>query len=342
MNKKRNFDNILDECLTRLQRGESIEACLADHPEHAGELEPLLRTVLDARQAAAVKPRQEYRQRAAIEFQAAIREMPVKGAGGRTLWRRRFMEVLAGVVFVLLAGTGLVSASSSSLPDEPLYPIKTATETAWLALTPSQLDKAELYVKFTDRRVKEIIAMAGEGKVAPIDKATVRLDSQMVAMAGLTATEKGATAMTSGMESSPPMLAAPASTTTAATTTPAPTTTAVPGTTPPPTTTWDSMAPSPETTIMTTPPPVTSESDRGAGTETVTAPAPAPQALKHANAELDEQAELREILAQSAASNSMALQEELDKAPESVREALQRALDVANSGYQTNLSNLGY
>ncbi len=71
---------------------------------------------------------------------------------------------------------------------------------------------------------------------------------------------------------------------------------------------------------------------------------PAPQApgLKHDTGEIDEQAELKEVLARSAAANSMALQEELNKAPESVREALQRALDVANSGYQQNLSNLGY
>ncbi len=255
MSKKRDFDNILDECLTRVQRGESIEACLAAHPEQSGELEPLLRTALAARQAAAVRPRREFRERAAIEFQAAIREMPAKGDRRGTFWRRRLLEVVAGVVFVLLAGTGLVAASSSSLPDEPLYAIKTATETAWLALTPSDIGKAELYVKFTDRRVKEIIAMAGKGKVAPLDKATERLDSQMVAMAGLTAHEEVTTAITAKtVATSPPMLAAPASTTTAtSTTTPAPSTTmAVPTTTkradrrprprPPPSTTMAAAA----------------------------------------------------------------------------------------------------
>ena len=46
------------------------------YPEYAAELEPLLKTALETRNAAAIKPRPEFRQRAANDFQAAIREMP--------------------------------------------------------------------------------------------------------------------------------------------------------------------------------------------------------------------------------------------------------------------------
>ena len=54
MGKEKEFDNILDECLERVIKGEDILACLADYPEHATELEPLLKTALDTRNAAAV------------------------------------------------------------------------------------------------------------------------------------------------------------------------------------------------------------------------------------------------------------------------------------------------
>lgn len=338
MSKNKEFDNIFDECLTRVQRGESIEACLAAYPGQSAELEPLLRTALAARQAVAVQPRREFRQRAAIDFQAAIREMPVKATGWGTPWRRRFLEVVAGVVFVLLAGTGLVAASSSSLPDEPLYAIKTATETAWVALTPSDIGKVNLYIKFTNRRVAEIIAMAGEGKAAPLDRATDRLNGEMTAMAMLTAPEELTAATTFGMTetTSPPMLAAPAPSTPASSTTTPVATTAVP-------TTTATMVQPPSTTVptITTPPADNGVPGRGAATET--APPPQAEGKSYFNGgEQDEQAALRDNIARNAATNSLALQEELDKAPESVRASLEKAIEVANSGYQQNLSNLGY
>jgi hypothetical protein len=48
---KHNLNKILDECINRLGHGEDIEACLADYPEHTQELEPLLQTMLHARNA---------------------------------------------------------------------------------------------------------------------------------------------------------------------------------------------------------------------------------------------------------------------------------------------------
>ena len=36
-------ETVLDDCLNQLNRGESLESCLAQHPMHAAWLEPLLR-----------------------------------------------------------------------------------------------------------------------------------------------------------------------------------------------------------------------------------------------------------------------------------------------------------
>src|SRR5512136_1144356 len=41
-----NIDRILDECIDRINRGESLERCLADYPQLAGQIEPLLRTMI--------------------------------------------------------------------------------------------------------------------------------------------------------------------------------------------------------------------------------------------------------------------------------------------------------
>jgi hypothetical protein len=346
MSKKSEFNDILDECLARVLKGEPVEACLASHPGHAGELEPLLRTALDARQAAIIRPRSEFRERAAREFQAAIREMPAKEAVRPVFWQRRWIGVLAGVVFALLAGTGVVAASNTSLPDEPLYSVKLATETAWLALTPSDTGKAELYVKFTDRRVDEIIAMADRGKVQQMDRATERLDSQMIAMAGLTAPRYMATAPMKGatITGSQPMLATPAPSTTTATTrtmsqsTTTATSTTVPGTTVPPPV---AITIPPETTV-TAPPSgsVTTLPDEDTGIMAAPPQAPGGEA-NYGEVVPNEQAELRELLARSAAANTIALQEELATAPEPVRQALERAIEIANMGYSQNLSNLG-
>ena len=59
MNKT--LDLLLDECIDRINSGESIEECLADHPEHAAELKPLLMTLCDAGDICANMPEAEAR-----------------------------------------------------------------------------------------------------------------------------------------------------------------------------------------------------------------------------------------------------------------------------------------
>ena len=44
MGKK--LEKIFNECIERMQMGESVEDCLRRYPMHTAELEPLLRTSL--------------------------------------------------------------------------------------------------------------------------------------------------------------------------------------------------------------------------------------------------------------------------------------------------------
>ena len=51
-----NLDKILDECIDRINRGESVEACLTDYPECSEELRPLLSAMLETKTAYSFKP----------------------------------------------------------------------------------------------------------------------------------------------------------------------------------------------------------------------------------------------------------------------------------------------
>ena len=53
---KDNLDKILDECIDRINRGESVEACLTDYPECSEELRPLLSAMLETKTAYSFTP----------------------------------------------------------------------------------------------------------------------------------------------------------------------------------------------------------------------------------------------------------------------------------------------
>ena len=134
MAKATEFDNILDECLDRLIKGETIESCLAQYPQYAAELEPLLKTAYDAHQAATLKPGPEFRQRAANEFQEAVRNLPAKKATFGFKSQVRWVAPVAIVIVILAASSGTVVAATNALPDSPLYSLKMGIESVQIRL----------------------------------------------------------------------------------------------------------------------------------------------------------------------------------------------------------------
>ena len=194
INKKdqRELHAMLDEALDRVLKGEDINIVLADYPRFAEEFAPLLLTAKASRTAADIKPRPEFRQRAALDFQKAIQAMPVAGTGTQKASRWRLAWIMPVAVFaaLLISGTGLVAASNNSLPGNPLYSVKLAAENLQLAFTPSNVGKAELYAKFNDRRVDELVAIAantdGVELAAEIDTLNTRMVSNMNSISDLT------------------------------------------------------------------------------------------------------------------------------------------------------------
>jgi len=185
------FDNILNECLERLLvRGETIEQCLQRYPEQEEELRSLLQTALAAKEASAIQPRAEFKARARYQFRAALQEAASRRSRSVLGWFPRWATVVAIVLGLLLIGSGTVAAASYSMPDSILYPVKLATENVQLALTRSDLGKAELNANLADRRVAEIIYLVNKGDAKRIEVVTQRFDRCLAALTELASTMK--------------------------------------------------------------------------------------------------------------------------------------------------------
>jgi hypothetical protein len=182
MSRKIRIEDILDNCLERLFKGESIEDCLRDYPWQASELEPLLKTSLALFQkSAAIQPNPEFKAKVGSQLQGMLRakrEKAEEKAMG-PIWRRRWAVAMSTVLVVLLAGVGTVAASADALPDESLYAVKLATEQARIALASSDIDRAELHIQFAERRATEIAEIARQGQVSEIPALTEQVANHL-------------------------------------------------------------------------------------------------------------------------------------------------------------------
>jgi hypothetical protein len=191
MRRSRPFRDIFEECLElMLVKGETVEECLRRYPEHARELKPLLETATATKKAVAVQPSPEFRERARQQFYAALRQMPAQKKRAGFSWggQPRWATAVAVVLALLLVSGGTVAAAGNSMPDQPLYSVKRATEQVRLTFTVSPLGKAELYAWLADRRVAEIIYLAGKGKSAQLQQVTQHLNGDLTKIADLAST----------------------------------------------------------------------------------------------------------------------------------------------------------
>lgn len=77
-----------------------------------------------------------------------------------TLVARPVLAGVLAVAAVMGSGVGVVSASLGSIPGDPLYQVKLASERARIAVAPSATDKATLRIEYVGRRVDEVTRIA--------------------------------------------------------------------------------------------------------------------------------------------------------------------------------------
>jgi hypothetical protein len=134
------------------------------------ELEPILRAAAAALEGFEAQPRAEFQRAAKSRFinaVAAVREEPVGRGSWFARWRRGWAMAVVLVLGVLVMGGGTVGASTNSLPGDALYPVKRAAESVQAFFTFGNEARANLYIKYGERRVAEIEALATRGREVP-------------------------------------------------------------------------------------------------------------------------------------------------------------------------------
>ena len=171
---------VLADCLDALDRGDTLEACLARHPQQRTELAELLMAAQHLHAAPNATPSPQFQRVARARLMNRISPRahlnglaPVTLADSfRSSWqtlilnlRRPAMRWIAMLMLatMLLGGVSAAYASAEALPGEGLYPVKRALEGARLAVAFSASEAAELRVQLAGRRLVEAQALAGRG-----------------------------------------------------------------------------------------------------------------------------------------------------------------------------------
>ena len=186
--KDKQLNTILDECLERiLVDGETVARCLERYPEYAAELEPLLQTAVITSQAVDIQPNPEFKARARFQLQTEMARAAAKRGHSIFAWQPRWAVVVVTVMVVVLLGGGTVLAAGSdnTIPGNPLYAVKLATENVRLALSSSDVTKAEVYATLVDRRVAEIERLMERGKTELAQRTLARLSGHLASISRL-------------------------------------------------------------------------------------------------------------------------------------------------------------
>jgi hypothetical protein len=98
------IDRIIDECIDRINRGESIAACLQDYPKQAKEIEPLLRAMTQTQQSYSFVPATEAKRTARQRFYAALEKQQRQPSFWQKVFGRRLVWATVAAVLVILVG----------------------------------------------------------------------------------------------------------------------------------------------------------------------------------------------------------------------------------------------
>ncbi|MCX6012832.1 MAG: DUF5667 domain-containing protein [Chloroflexi bacterium] len=185
-----NFEVILSECLDRIIKGDNIKQCLNDYPQHAAQLEPLLRVALSTKQISTIKPRARFKAEAKYRILTKLEKQTKKPEFKKEpVFSRmpRWATVLIVALFiVLVAGTGTVAAASNSLPGNILYPVKIASENVQTAFSFSDTNRVKQEMKLAGRRAEEISRREENSDSTRIELARKRFEMHMARIQILT------------------------------------------------------------------------------------------------------------------------------------------------------------
>ncbi len=118
------FDEILDECVSRINSGDSLEHCVARYPDHAEELEPLLKTIVEIQTPIQFIPSLRAKSIATQRFNNAMNKVEngreIRRPMFRMLprWSAAFATVTAVLLIALIGYFAVIPALSPNGPGE--------------------------------------------------------------------------------------------------------------------------------------------------------------------------------------------------------------------------------
>lgn len=154
-------EELLANCIEEIRNGKStIEDCTKRYPHLGNELRSLLE-IANCLKPDEVTPSLQFKERVKIHLFDDITSATAKESRPLSRWyqlttAKILASVSIAVLILVIAGGSTVYAAQSSLPGDTLYPVKTGVENLQLAITTSPAVKANLYLKFAQRRVGEV------------------------------------------------------------------------------------------------------------------------------------------------------------------------------------------
>ena len=165
-----NLYEALENCLQEIDHGADLETVLIRYPELAEELRPILEASGAARSMAVPEPSPDVVRRSrarVLQHAAQMREGRVRSS--QRLWLaslRRIAVTLVVVATLFASGTGLVGASSNTLPGDNLYPVKRTWEGVRLLFAFNPQEREVLEVEHENERLHELQELLAEGRSA--------------------------------------------------------------------------------------------------------------------------------------------------------------------------------
>jgi uncharacterized membrane protein YgcG len=168
-----NLSEILEVCLNEIGNGVEVDSVLLRYPEYADELRPILEASLKANEIAVPVPPADVvlRNRAKLlQHAAQMREAKVRSS--RRMWSvplRRALVTLAVIGILFISSTRLVSAASTSVPGDNLYPVKRTWEDVLILFTFNTQSRAALEVEHENERLTELSEVFAQGRSVEVD-----------------------------------------------------------------------------------------------------------------------------------------------------------------------------
>jgi hypothetical protein len=167
-----------------MAQGKALEECLASYPKEADNLRPLLMASQETLSLSSTEPDPKFKQAARARFDRVlserVRSKPRRQWLPALHWKLKGWATAAAALLVFFSvGAGTVQASSNSVPGQPLYPVKEATEQVRLAFSFSDSAKARLYAELAERRAREMADLARKGETERLPSLAEKMAEQL-------------------------------------------------------------------------------------------------------------------------------------------------------------------